>query len=86
MAKHHGKILNIQTVRALSETNREGSNLLFLSDAAEKIGYRSFGVKFSVVKFQEATIPLSPHWNKEYYIINYNKKLRTISKSDYWIN
>ena len=44
IAKFYGKVLNIQTLRTLSETNRDGSNLLFLSDAAEKIGFRSLGV------------------------------------------
>lgn len=34
--KHFGRTLNIQTLRELSETTREGSNLLTLSDAAEK--------------------------------------------------
>lgn len=81
MAKHHGKILNIQTVRALSETNREGSNLLFLSDAAEKIGYRSLGVKISLVKLQEAPLPCILHWNKEHYVVLYK-----IKKNKYYIS
>lgn len=45
IAKYYGKVLNIQTLRTLSETTREGSNLLTLSKAAESIGFRSLGVK-----------------------------------------
>ena len=48
IAKHYGKTLNIQTLRSLSETTRVGSNLLTLSDAAEKIGFRTLGVKLSI--------------------------------------
>ena len=50
IAKHYGRTLNIQTLRELSETTREGSNLLTLSEAAEKIGFRTLGVKLSLEK------------------------------------
>lgn len=45
IAKHYGKALNIQVLRQLSETTREGSNLLNLSEAAESLGFRTLGVK-----------------------------------------
>ena len=54
ISRYYGKVLNIQTLRNLSETTREGSNLLYLSDAAEKIGFRSLGVKLSVEKLDDA--------------------------------
>jgi ATP-binding cassette subfamily B protein len=44
IAKYYGKVLNIQTLRTLSETTREGSNLLTLSETAESIGFRSLVV------------------------------------------
>jgi len=46
IAKHYSKTLNIQTLRELSETNREGSNLLNLSAAAESLGFRNFDLGF----------------------------------------
>ena len=36
VGKHYGKTINIQQLRDFSETTREGSNLLFLSDAADR--------------------------------------------------
>ncbi len=71
IAKHYGKTINIQELRDLSETNREGSNLLNISDAAEKIGFRSLGVKLSLNNLQEAPLPCILHWNKEHYIVLY---------------
>ena len=71
IAKHYGKTINIQTLRSYSETTREGSNLLNLSDAAEKIGFRSLGVKLSIEKLQEAPLPCILHWNKEHYVVLY---------------
>lgn len=81
IAKYHGKTLNIQALRTFSETNREGSNLLFLSDAAEKIGFRSLGVKLSLNKLEEAPLPCILHWNKEHYVVLYK-----IKKNKYFIS
>ena len=75
IAKHYGKTINIQTLRSLSETTREGSNLLNISDAAEKIGFRSLGVKLDLIQLQEAPLPCILHWNKEHYVVLYESPL-----------
>jgi ATP-binding cassette subfamily B protein len=82
IAKHYGKTLNIQTLREISETTREGSNLLTLSDAAEKIGLRSLGVKVSLEKLQEAPLPCILHWNKNHYVVLYKIKKNIYYVSD----
>jgi ATP-binding cassette subfamily B protein len=69
IAKYYGKTLNIETLRQLSETTREGSNLLNLSDAAEGIGFKTLGVKLNVTKLQEAPLPCILHWNKNHYVV-----------------
>ncbi|KIA97923.1 ABC transporter ATP-binding protein [Flavobacterium sp. KMS] len=74
IAKHYGKSINIQELRDYSETTREGSNLLFLSDAAEKIGFRTLGVKLNVQSLEEAPLPCVLHWNKEHYVVLYKIK------------
>lgn len=81
IAKYYGKTLNIQTLRSLSETTREGSNLLTLSDAAEKVGFRTLGVKLSIEKLEEAPLPCILHWNSNHYVVLYkiNKKKFYIS-------
>lgn len=82
IAKHYDKVLNIQTLRQLSETTRDGSNLLFLSEAAEKIGFRTLGVKLSLKKLDEAPLPCVLHWNKEHYVVLYKIKKDTFFISD----
>ncbi|MBB4800572.1 ATP-binding cassette subfamily B protein [Flavobacterium nitrogenifigens] len=74
IAKHYGKTINIQELRDFSETTREGSNLLFLSDAAEKIGFRTLGVKLSVSRIEEAPLPCILHWNNDHYVVLYKIK------------
>ncbi len=82
IAKHYGKSLNIQTLRQLSETTREGSNLLNLSEAAEQLGYRTLGVKLSLKKLQEAPLPCILHWNANHYVVLYKIKSDKILISD----
>ena len=48
IAKHFGKVIGVQELRRLTETNRIGSSLLGLSEAAENLGFRSLGVKISL--------------------------------------
>lgn len=74
IAKHYGKTINIQELRDFSETTREGSNLLFLSDAAEKIGFRTLGVKLSLERLEEAPLPCILHWNNNHYVVLYKIK------------
>ncbi len=81
IAKHYGKTINIQELRDISETTREGSNLLFLSDAAEKIGFRTLGVKLSAERLEEAPLPCILHWNKNHYVVLYK-----IKKGIYYIS
>lgn len=45
ISKFYGKNIPLQQVRNISETTREGSSMLGLSDAAEKLGFRSLGVQ-----------------------------------------
>jgi ATP-binding cassette subfamily B protein len=75
ISKHYGKTLNIQTLRELSETTREGSNLLNLSEAAESLGFRTLGVKLDLEKLQEAPLPCVLHWNANHYVVLYKLKI-----------
>lgn len=82
IAKHYGKTINIQELRDISETTREGSNLLFLSDAAERIGFRTLGVKLNLERLHEAPLPCVLHWNKNHYVVLYKIKRGTYYISD----
>jgi ATP-binding cassette subfamily B protein len=81
IAKFYGKILNIQELRDYSETTRDGSNLLMLSGAAEKFGFRTIGVKRSVQQLDEVPLPCILHWNKYHYVV-----LHKIKKGIYYIS
>ena len=82
IAKYHGKIINTQQLRTLSETTREGSSLLGLSEAVEKMGFRSIGIKLSYAKLLEAPLPCIIHWNKNHYVVLYKISKDVIYISD----
>lgn len=82
IAKHYGKTINTQQLRKLSETTREGSSLLGLSEAVESVGFKSLGIKLAFNKFLEAPLPCIVHWNKNHYVVVYKIKRDTVYVSD----
>ncbi|MDH7914576.1 peptidase domain-containing ABC transporter [Winogradskyella sp. SYSU M77433] len=82
VAKHYGKTINTQELRTLSETTREGSSLLGLSDAAESIGFHTLGLQTSLTKIQKAPLPCIIHWNNNHYVVLYKIKKDTYYISD----
>ncbi|MDM1551676.1 peptidase domain-containing ABC transporter [Empedobacter falsenii] len=83
IAKYYGKNIPLQSIRNLSETTREGSSLLGLSDAAEQIGFRTIGVKinFDILK-SEVPFPCIVHWNNSHFIVVYKIVKNKIFVSD----
>lgn len=74
VAKHYGRNFKVQTLRKLCEINREGVSLLGISDAAEKTGFRSLGVKLSVAQLKEAELPCILHWRQNHFVVLYKIK------------
>ncbi len=72
VSKYYGKSISLQQIRALSETTREGSSLLGLSDAAENLGFRSLGVQVDFKTLvEEVPLPCIVHWNKNHFVVVY---------------
>ncbi len=69
IAKFYGKNTKIESLRKLALTNREGSSLQALSDAAEKIGFSSLGVKVSLEQLCEMPLPCIAHWDNNHYVV-----------------
>ena len=71
ITKHYGRNYSIQKLRALCYTNRGGTTLWNLSDAAEKIGLRSLGVRVTIEQLKDVQLPCILHWRQNHYIILY---------------
>ncbi|GAA4102853.1 peptidase domain-containing ABC transporter [Mucilaginibacter panaciglaebae] len=69
--KWHGRNYPIQKLRALCQINRRGVNLLGISEAAEKVGFRSLGVKLTIDQLKTAELPCVLHWRQNHFVILY---------------
>ncbi len=81
VAKSYNRNINIQVLRSLAETTRNGSKLYGISEAAEQLGFRTIGVKISLLDLNEAPLPCILHWNKNHYVVLYK-----IRKQVYYIS
>ncbi len=72
ISKFYGKNIPLQQIRNISETTRDGSSLLGLSDASENLGFKSLGVQvdFKTLK-EEVPLPCIIHWNKNHFVVIY---------------
>jgi ATP-binding cassette subfamily B protein len=83
IAKHHGKNLSIDYLKKQCFTNRLGSNLHGISTAAEKIGYRTVGVKISLADLQsEQPFPCIVYWQQKHFVVVYKIKKNKVYISD----
>ena len=72
ISRFYGKNIPLQKIRNLAETTREGSSLLGLSDAAEKLGFKSLGVQIDFKTLvEEVPMPCIVHWNKKHFVVVY---------------
>src|ERR1700744_783108 len=75
--RYYGRSVAIQKLRNLCFINRGGVNMLALSEAAEKLGMRTTGVKLSVEQLKEAELPCILHWHKSHFVVLYKIKERS---------
>lgn len=82
IAKHYGKHFTISRLKELSESTRQGSSMYGLSEAAEKIGFRTLGAKINFKQLEEeAPLPCIVHWQQKHFLVVYK-----ISKSKVYVS
>ncbi len=81
IARYYNRVIQIQELRDLCETTRLGSTLNGLSDASEKIGFRSLGAKVDLITLNELPLPCILHWNREHFVVLYK-----IKRNKYYIS
>ena len=76
VAKHFGRHYNLETLRQLTWKTREGVSLLTVSDAAEKIGFRTQGARLTWERLQDIPLPAIIHWNQYHFVVLYKIRKR----------
>ena len=81
VAATHGKMYSLDFLRSNSYITKNGVSLLGLSEAAEKIGFRTLVAKLSITQLcEEVPLPSILHWNQEHFVV-----LHDVKKS-FWNN
>jgi len=81
VAKHYGKNYTIQKLREMCSATRAGVSMLGISDAAEKLGFKTIGARLNFEQLaKDVPLPCIVHWNQEHFVVVYevkvNKKTR----------
>lgn len=75
IAKHYGKAYSLQLIREKTGIGREGVSLLGMSEAAEKLGFRTMGAKISYqTLLNDAPLPCIVHWQQNHFVVVYKVK------------
>ncbi|UPZ35784.1 peptidase domain-containing ABC transporter [Sphingobacterium sp. PCS056] len=69
--KYYGKLVSIHKIRKLCQTTKSGVNLLGISEAAEKLGFRTYGVRLSLEQLKIVELPCILHWNQNHFVVLY---------------
>ncbi|MDR0207421.1 MAG: peptidase domain-containing ABC transporter [Bacteroidales bacterium] len=81
IAKYYGKTYSIQKVREMCSATRVGVSLLGISDAAEKLGFKTMGIHLNFEKLaKEAPLPCIVYWRQEHFVVVYDVKLQVGSR------
>lgn len=71
VAKYYGRNIPMQKLRSLCFINKGGVNLLAISEAAEKLGMRTTGVKLNLQQLKQAELPCILHWRQNHFVVLY---------------
>jgi ATP-binding cassette subfamily B protein len=83
IAKYYGKKISINSLRNTSEYNKEGVSILGISQATEKIGFKSLAVRINYIELvQDATFPCILHWNQNHFVVLYKAKNNILTIAD----
>ncbi|WP_456087852.1 peptidase domain-containing ABC transporter [Parabacteroides sp.] len=75
IAKYYGRSYSIQYLREQAFITREGVSMLGISDAAERIGFRTMGVQITLEQLRtEVPLPCVLHWNQNHFVVLYKVK------------
>lgn len=78
IAQFYGKFFSLQRLREYCNITREGVSMKGISEAAEKIGFKTFAAKLTFEQLdEEAVLPCILHWNQQHFVVlpnqNYNR-------------
>ncbi len=69
VAKYYGRHYNADTLRQKAGFSKQGVSLLGISETAEKVGFRTRGVKVGYAQLADVTLPCILHWAQNHFVV-----------------
>jgi len=83
IAKCYGKDYTIKKLRKMCYTTRAGVSMLGISNAAEKLGLKTRGIRNSFKKLaEEKFLPCIVHWQQKHFVIVYDINVSNEATND----
>lgn len=75
IASYYGKDYSLDYLKSNFTIDKNGVDLLGLSEVAKKIGFKTLSVKLTYNQLiEEVPLPCILHWNEEHYVVLYEVK------------
>ncbi|RPE08149.1 peptidase domain-containing ABC transporter [Chitinophaga lutea] len=82
VAKYHGRHYTADSLRHMTGFNKEGVSLLGISETAERIGFRTRGVKITFDQLRQVPLPAILHWNQNHFVVLTKANGRSLTVAD----
>lgn len=71
ISSFYGKNFELHNLSKISFKTRDGVSLLGITEAANKIGFQTEGVKLKIIDFNKESLPCILHWNQNHFVVLY---------------
>lgn len=82
VAKYYGRHYNTETLRQGAGFNRQGVSMLGICDTAEKLGFRTRGMKITYQQLQQVAHPSILHWDQNHFVVLVNISAQQVKIAD----
>jgi ATP-binding cassette subfamily B protein len=83
VARYYGRRYPRQFMRELCQQDRQGTSLATIARGAERLGFRTLGVKVSFEELEEkAPLPCIAYWTQGHYVVVYRIKKGRVYLAD----
>lgn len=82
VAKSYGKHFKADILRQMTGFSKMGVSLLSISNTAEKIGFRTRGVKINIEQLSEIPLPAILHWDQNHFVVLIEIKKKNVCIAD----
>lgn len=83
ISRHYGRHFSAEFLRERTHMDRQGVTLIGIADTAEKIGFRTLGIKVGFAQLQDnIPLPCIAHWKQDHFLVVYKIHKKQVYVAD----